>query len=162
MNWATLLIPTVVLVLTALIVAVLVVAARRHARRVARRAAREGRPAPKSSDLIERYGLLLGAAGFVFTAVAAFGPGLARAIEIATTEKVCPWQYVVTDGVYDPVIISERPAKDSERAGTYLPNEIFYAPSPLQTRNGYLRTGQGWVFRGEWIVRLHDRPCRRR
>ncbi|MGH3326520.1 MAG: hypothetical protein ACRDPT_01755 [Streptomycetales bacterium] len=161
MNWATFLTPTVVLVLTALIVVLLVVVARRHARRLARQAADGDRRPSAFWDLIERYGLLLGVAGFVFSAVAAYSPWLTQAIDDITAEQVCPWQYVVTDGVYDPVIIVDSPAGD-HRVGTYQPNEIFYAPSPLETSNDSMRTEQGWIGRGEWIVPRHDRPCRQR
>jgi transcriptional regulator with XRE-family HTH domain len=77
----------------------------------------------------------------------------------AVAHKVCPWQYIVTDGDPAPVIVFDQPGADRQRTGWYEPSQIFYAPEPPQAQDGRMRTQDGWINQGDWIRRYPDR-CR--
>jgi DNA-binding SARP family transcriptional activator len=71
----------------------------------------------------------------------------------ARTASVCPWQYIVTDGIPAPVIIVNQPGADGTRTGTYSPGQIFWAPDPPRVRDGRMQTVDGWIHQGDWIRR---------
>jgi transcriptional regulator with XRE-family HTH domain len=89
--------------------------------------------------------------------------GAAALVTLLTTrhagERVCPWQYIVSDGVPNDVLIANNPNKGHRVIGTYEPSQIFYVPTPVQVRDGMMRTVDGWITQGNWIVPF-DGPCR--
>jgi transcriptional regulator with XRE-family HTH domain len=72
--------------------------------------------------------------------------------------RMCPWRYVVTDCNPAPVLIANSPDANRKHIGLYEPNQVFYAAEPPITRNGMIKTLDGWVTLGNWIQR-YSRPC---
>lgn len=77
----------------------------------------------------------------------------------ARSVLLCPWQYIVTDGVPSPVVISDRADERRRHIATYAPNQIFWAYDPVRSQNGQMRTTEGWITKGDWI-RRYPSACR--
>ncbi len=84
-------------------------------------------------------------------------PGPVAGPTVAAT--MCPWKYVVSDGVPNDLRVFDDPQRDSIIA-RYVPTEVFYAPEPPQIVNQMLHTANGWVLIGKW-VRRYPGPCHR-
>jgi len=104
--------------------------------------------------------LLVAAVVIIGTVVSAVAWSLANGGD-ADAERLCPWQYIVTDGDPSPVIISDHPGKGRYRIGTYLPSQIFWAYEPVQADGGMMRTTEGWITQGDWI-RRYPKACKDR
>lgn len=101
-------------------------------------------------------GIAVGVVAAAVAVVVAFMPG--GGASSPGVVRLCPWHYVVTDGNPAPVNIADSSGPDRMIIAYYGPDQVFYAPEPLQVSNGLMRTVDGWVTHGDWIQRYRA-PC---